>query len=117
MKFSSKYEIIIKHKLANSLEVNELKKIAHTNISVFHRTLKTEAISIEMLNKINFRLIDGYIVFEDSLIKRKIMPIASVKLGEEQFAGRDDKALHARLNLKRAVSRLILRLQAYKFNQ
>ena len=69
-----------------------------------------------MLNKVNFRFIDGYIVFEDSLIRRKITPIASVKLGEEQFAERDDKALHARLNLKRAVTKIIIRLQAYKFN-
>lgn len=70
-----------------------------------------------MLNKINFRFIDGYIVFDDSLIKRKIIPIAQVKLGEEQFADRSDKALHARLNFKRAVSKIIIRLQAYKFNE
>lgn len=47
MKFSSKYEIIIKHNFANSLEIGELQKIAKTDMSVFHRTLKTEAISIE----------------------------------------------------------------------
>ena len=116
MKFSSKYEVSIKHELANTLEINELKRLANTDITRFHRTLKSQAISIEMLNKVNFRFIDGYIVFEDSLIRRKITPIASVKLGEEQFAERDDKALHARLNLKRAVTKIIIRLQAYKFN-
>jgi len=110
MKFSSKYEVSIKHNLANSLEINELKKLANQDISRFHRTLKSQAISIEMLNKVNFRFLDGYIVFEDSLIRRKITPIASVKLGEEQFAERDDKALHARLNLKRAVTKIIIRL-------
>lgn len=66
MKFSAKYEVIIKHNLANAMEIGELKKIAKENISTFHRTLRTEAISIEMLNKINFKFIDGYIVFEES---------------------------------------------------
>ena len=70
-----------------------------------------------MLNKINFKFIDGYIVFEDSRIKRKITPINIIKLGEEQFADKSDKALNARYNMKRAVSKIIIRLQAYKFNQ
>jgi Ca2+/Na+ antiporter len=117
MKFSSKYEIIIKHNLANRLEINELDKIAKKDISIFHRTLKTQAISIEMLNKINFKFIDGYIVFDDNKIKRKITPISMIKLGEEQFAEEDDKALNARLNMKRAVTKIIIKLQAYKFNQ
>lgn len=83
MKFSSKYEAIVKENFAYSLEIGELKKIAQKDIAPFHRTLKTQAISIEMLNKINFKFIDGYIVFEDSLIKRKIQPINIIKLGEE----------------------------------
>ena len=83
MKFSSKYEIIIKHFFANHLEINELNKIAKQNMSTFHRTLKTQAISIEMLNKIEFKFIDGFIVFEESNIKRKINPISMIKLGEE----------------------------------
>lgn len=116
VKFSSKYEILIKHKLANSLELRELDNIAKNNVQAFHRTLRTEAISIEMLNQINFKFIDGYIVFEDSLIKRKINPVSMIKLGEEQFATPSDKALHARLNMKRAVTKIIIKLQAYKFN-
>jgi len=83
MKFSAKYEVIIKHNLANAMEIGELKKIAKEDISTFHRTLRTEAISIEMLNKINFKFIDGYIVFEESKIKRKMTPINIIKLGEE----------------------------------
>lgn len=116
VKFSSKYEILIKHKLANSLELRELDNIAKNNVQAFHRTLRTEAVSIEMLNQINFKFIDGYIVFEDSLIKRKINPVSMIKLGEEQFATPSDKALHARLNMKRAVTKIIIKLQAYKFN-
>ena len=41
MKFSSKYEVIVKQNLANKLEIGELKKIAKKDISPFHRTLKT----------------------------------------------------------------------------
>jgi hypothetical protein len=43
-------------------------------------------------------------------------PINIIKLGEEQFADKTDKALRARYNMKRAVSKIIIRLQAYKFN-
>jgi hypothetical protein len=39
-----------------------------------------------------------------------------VKLGEEQFAEDDDRALLSRLNFKRAVTKVIIKLQAYKFN-
>lgn len=39
-----------------------------------------------------------------------------VKLGEEQFAEKDDRQLMARLNFKRAVTKIIVKLQAYKFN-
>jgi hypothetical protein len=38
------------------------------------------------------------------------VPIVSIKLGEEQFAEPDDKALMARLKLKRAVTYLIVKL-------
>ena len=40
-----------------------------------------------------------------------------MKLGEEQFAEKDDKKLVARLNFKRAVTKIIVKIQAYKFNQ
>jgi len=39
-----------------------------------------------------------------------LIPIVSIKLGEEQFAEPDDKALMARLNLKRAVTKIIVKL-------
>jgi hypothetical protein len=70
-----------------------------------------------MLNKIRFKLIDGYIVYEDTGIRCKLDPIICVKLGEEQFAEVDDKALMSRLNFKRAVTKIIIKIQAYKFNQ
>lgn len=70
-----------------------------------------------MLCKIQFNLIDNYIVFEKTGVRKKLDPIICVKLGEEQFAEPDDKALMSRLNFKRAVTKIIIKLQAYKFNQ
>ena len=83
----------------------------------FHRNMKTQAISIEMLMKIKFELKGEYIVFEDSLFKKKVHLSQSIKSGEEKFAGREDKALMARKNWKQAVSSVIIKLQAYKHNQ
>lgn len=70
-----------------------------------------------MLNKIRFRLVDGYIVYEDTGIRCKLDPIVCVKLGEEQFAEKDDVALMSRLNFKRAVTKIIIKIQAFRFNQ
>lgn len=90
MKYSSKYEILIKKKLAIHLEKKELNRIGKNEMYRFHRSLKTQALSIEMLNKINFELIDGYISYTDTGIRVKLEPIVCVKLGEEQFAEPDD---------------------------
>jgi len=116
MKYSSKYEISIKKKLAIYLEKKELNRIGRNEIHRFHRSLKNQAVSIEMLNKINFELIDGFIVFKDSGIKVRLEPIVCVKLGEEQFAEHDDIQLMSRLRFKRTVTKIIIKLQAYKVN-
>ena len=118
MKYSAKYEVIIKTWLANRMEIKALISLAkhEETIHLFHMSPRTNAVSIEMLNKIDFRLVDNHIVFKDTGIIRTLVPIVSIKLGEEQFAEPDDKALMARLKLKRAVTYLIVKLQAFKFN-
>ena len=50
MKYSAKYEVAIKQALANRLEIRELSKIAKKDINRFHMNVKTQAITIEMLN-------------------------------------------------------------------
>jgi len=92
MKYNAKYEVAIKKSVAKNIEVKELNRIAKKNIGHFHRNLQTRALSIEMLNKISFRLIDdtSTIVF-DNYIKRKLNPIYCVKLGEERFATPDNR--------------------------
>ena len=120
MKYSSKYEVALKQMLANHLESKALKKIASNEMYRFHRNMKTEAISIEMLMKVKFNLKgehNEYMVFEESLFKKKVHLSQKIKSGEEKFAGREDKALMARKNWKQAVSSVIIKLQAYKHNQ
>ena len=116
MKFSSKYEVAIKQALANRLEIKTLAKIAKQDITRFHMNLKTEAISIEMLNKVHFTLRGEYIVFKDSLIRKKLRLSNSIKSGEEKYADKTDKTLMARKMWKEAVSMIIIKLQAYKHN-
>ena len=98
------------------MEISALKKIADNEMYRFHRNMKTQSISIEMLMKVKFDLKGEYIVFEDSLFKKKVHLSQSIKSGEEKFAGREDKALMARKNWKQAVSSVIIKLQAYKHN-
>lgn len=116
MKFSSKYEVAIKQALANSLEIRTLSKIARQDITRYHMNLKTEAISIEMLNKVHFTLKGDYIVFKDSLIRKKLRLSNSIKSGEEKFAEKNDRTLMARKMWKEAVSMVIIKLQAYRHN-
>lgn len=103
--------------LANRMEITALKKIADKEMYRFHRNLKSQAISIEMLMKIKFEIKGEYMVFSDSLFKKKIQLSASIKSGEEKFATAEDKALMARKNWKNAVSQVIIKLQAFKHNQ
>lgn len=92
MKYSSKYEVVVKKLLAQSLEIGELNKMVNNDqIFRFHQSLKSEALCIEQLNRMEFSVINGYIVFANTKIQYKLQPIVCVKLGEEQFAEKDDK--------------------------
>lgn len=116
MKYSNKYEVALKHALANSLERTELTKIANQDISRFHMNLRSQAVSIEMLNKVRFKLKNNYIILEESYIRKKLKMSNCIKRGEEVFADADDKALSARRQWKEAVQQIIIKLQAYKHN-
>ena len=110
MKFSSKYEVAIKQSLANKLEIGTLAKLAKQDITRFHMNLRTEAVSIEMLNKVHFKLRGEYIVFKDSLIRKKLRLSNSIKSGEEKYADETDKKLMSRKRWKEAVSMIIIKL-------
>jgi hypothetical protein len=49
----------------------------------FHQNIKTEALCIEQLNRMEFSIVNGFIVFTNTLIQYKLRPINCVKLGEE----------------------------------
>jgi Ca2+/Na+ antiporter len=102
MKFSAKYEVAIKQALANRMEGKELARIAKKDINKYHCSVGTKAISIEMLNKVRFKLKNNYIVLADTGIKKKMKYPACIKTGEEKFAERDDIALTARKIWKEA---------------
>jgi len=73
MNYSKKYEEVLKQLLARRMETRELNRLAKSNqLWRFHLNLKSQAISIEMLNKIEFSVINGYIVFADTMIKYKM---------------------------------------------
>ena len=110
MKYSSKYEVAIKAALANKLEVRELSNIAKKDINKFHMNLKSQAISIEMLNKVKFKLRDNYIILEDTVIRKKRKLSNIIKQGEEVFATREDKTLTARRIWKEATQQIIIKI-------
>ena len=102
MKYSNKYEVAIKQALANSLERKELSKIATEEMDRFYMNINTKAISIEMLNKVRFKLKNNYIILDGTLIRRKIKMSSSIKSGEEVYADRTDISLSARRKWKEA---------------
>ena len=117
MKYSAKYEVAIKQALANRLEIRELSKIAKEDINKFHMNLRSQAITIEMLNKVRFKLRNNYIILSDTLIRKKLKMSNIIKTGEEVFADRDDKSLTARRVWKEACQQIIIKIQAFKMSQ
>jgi len=63
-----------------------------------------------MLNKVNFKLRDDYIVFSESLIRKKLRLTNFIKQGEEKYADKSDKTLMARKRWKEAVSMVIVKI-------
>lgn len=69
MKYSAKYEVVIKKLLAQRMEIKELNRMANNNeIYRFHQSLKSESLCIEQLNRMEFSVINGYIVFAETNI-------------------------------------------------
>jgi len=63
-----------------------------------------------MLNKVSFKLRDDYIVFSESLIRKKLRLTNFIKQGEEKYADKSDKTLMARKRWKEAVSMVIVKI-------
>lgn len=113
MKFNYLYEIAIKKGVARYMEIKELKRICKKDISHFHRNINSNCITIEMLNRVMFKVEDNQIVFEP-FIRKKIKPIR-IQLKEEKYALlSDNTSLIIRGKWKKAVIKVMIKIQAYK---
>lgn len=134
MKLNHTYEVALKRAVSRMMEVHELNRLARQDISHFHYNIDTRAPSIEILNKINFKQEGDILIFDmtyapnlssksqtnfmgkqNNQIKYRMKPIQRIKIREERFATPDNKGLMARARLKRAVIKILTKLQAYHF--
>lgn len=115
MKYNSTYEVAIKKNVARSMEIKELTSMANSQIDVFHRNLNSRALTIETLKKLDYKVDDKYIVFEDNQRKRIKDPIVVIVDEEIPFSMMDDRGFIARMLWKKAAIKIIIRIQAYKF--
>jgi len=115
MKFNSVYEVAIKKNVARSMEIKELTGMANTQIDVFHRNLNSRALTIETLKKLDYKVEDKYIVFDDNQRKRIKDPCVVIVDEEIPFSMMDDRGFIARMLWKKAAIKIIIRIQAYKF--
>lgn len=115
MKFNSTYEVAIKKNVARGMEIKELTSMANNQIDVFHRNLNSRALTIETLKKLDYKVDDKYIVFEDNQRKRIKDPIVVIVDEEIPFSMMDDRGFIARMLWKKAAIKIIIRIQAYKF--
>ena len=102
--------VAIKQALANRIERKELSKIANAEIKKFHMNLHSKAVTIEMLNKVRFKLKNNYIILDGTQIRKKLKMSNCIKTGEEVYADRSDKPLSARRKWKEACQHIITKI-------
>lgn len=116
MKYNHIYEVAIKKSVARTMEIKELKKLAKRDITHFHRNLNSRGLSIEMLNKVPYRVEENYIVF-DPLNKKKIKKISCVKFREGSNLTQISKLNmtdKVKIILKKSVIKILIKIQAFK---
>jgi Ca2+/Na+ antiporter len=64
MKYNHVYEVAIKKSVARRMEIKELQRISQSDISHFHRNINGRAMTIEVLNKIPYKIEENEIVFD-----------------------------------------------------
>ena len=124
MKYNFIIEVALKRAVASMMEVKELNRLALEDIHIFHYNVDTRVPSIELLCKINFDQDGDILIFSDdysdpnpskaaNVIKFRMKPLNRVKIAEEKFATPDNKRLMIRAKFKRAVNKILTKLQAY----
>lgn len=115
MKWNIIYEVAIKKNVARFLEIKELTRLAATDIDFFHQNLNSRAVTIEMLQKLDYKVEDKYIVFDHQYRKRIKDPKVVMSEEEAPFTMMDDRSYVAKMLWKKAGMKILIRIQAYKF--
>jgi predicted MPP superfamily phosphohydrolase len=124
MKYNFAIEVALKRSVASYMEVRELNRLAIQDIHIFHYNVDTRTPSIELLCKINFEQDGDVLIFSDdysdpnpskasSVIKFRMKPLNRVRIAEEKYATPDNRRLMIRAKFKRAVNKILTKLQAY----
>lgn len=115
MKWNMLYEVAIKKGVARMMEIKELTRIAETDIDFFHKNLNSRAISIEILMKLDYKVEDKYIVFDQQYRKRIKDPKVIIGQEDSPMQMMEDRTYVAKLLWKKSTIKIIIRLQAHKF--
>jgi hypothetical protein len=115
MKYNSIYEVAIKKNVARLMEIRELTKLADTEIDYFHRNLNSRCLTIETLKKLDYKVLDKYIIFDATQRKRIKDPCVVINEEEVPFSMMDDRSFLTKMLWKKAAIKIIIRIQAYKF--
>ena len=111
MKFNHIYEVAIKKAVARSMEIRELTRIAHKDISHFHKNLNsTRTITIEMLKQIDYRVEEKYIIFDPFNRKKIKDPCVVIKDDRIPFSQLDNRGYVSKMMWKKAAIKIIIRL-------
>jgi hypothetical protein len=117
MKWNVIYEVAIKKNVARGQEVIELIGLAKKDISFYHQNLNSRAITIEALVNLDYKVENKYIVF-DQRFKKKIKEPKVVFAEEESpMLLMDDRNYVAKLLWKKAAAKIMIRIQAFKFQE
>lgn len=117
MKWNVLYEVAIKKNVARGQEVLELTGLAKKDVSFYHQNLNSRAITIEALVSLDYKVENKYIVF-DQRYKKKIKEPKVVFAEEESpMLLMDDRNYVAKLLWKKATAKVMIRIQAYKFQE
>jgi hypothetical protein len=117
MKWNIIYEVAIKKNVARFMEVRELTKLAHTDIDFYHKVLSSRALNIEALSKLDYKVENKHIVFDDKYRKRIKEPKVSLSEDDAPYSMMDDRGYAAKMLWKKAGMKVLIRIQAYKFHE
>jgi hypothetical protein len=115
MKWNIIYEVAIKKNVARMMEIRELTRIAQTDIDFFHKNLNSRALTIETLQKLDYKVDNKYIVFDHQYRKRIKDPKVVISEEEAPMQMMEDRSYVAKLLWKKTAIKIMIRIQAYKF--